>query len=202
MTKLWGPLGWMTLHSVSLIYPESPSLQEKQLVARFLDLFAETISCIHCKLHFKNMKTIYISMYPNFLDSRQNFAMFVFRAHNTVNKRIDKPRPSTVSECLQMLKIATSHTSFAVFRNSYLSYLTRNWGRDYSGEGRIIINAVNEMIKINNEYFSPRERGIPELIEDDITRLIERSDVRITYSGGLASVSVGFKGGRLQLKRN
>jgi hypothetical protein len=201
MTKLWGPLGWMTLHSVSLIYPEKPTPQEKVIANNFLDLFIETITCIICKNHFKTLRTLYASMYPNYLDSRQNFAIFVFRAHNSVNKRLDKPRPSTVSECLQTLKNATEHTSFAQFRTSYLSYLNRNWGREHSGESMILKKYVKEMIQINNEYWSPREIEIPKLVEDNIIAPIEKSNVRIAFSGRITSTNIGFKGGKLRLNR-
>jgi hypothetical protein len=201
MSKIWGPLGWMTLHSVSLIYPEQPTYAEKQIAARFLDLFAETISCNECKIHFKQIYAIYKSLHPDFLDSRQNFAIFIFRAHNTVNLRIDKPRPSTVSECLKTLKLATKQTSLATFRTSYLSYLSRNWGRDISGQGLMVKNQVKEMIKINTEYWSPREIPIPVLKEDDVTASIENSNMRVTSQGVAISAIVGFKGGKLRLAK-
>ena len=199
MSKIWGPLGWMTLHSVSLIYPENPSYEEKQITARFLDLFGETITCNECKIHFKNIYSIYKAIYPNFLDSRQNFALFIFRAHNTVNMRLDKPRPSTVSECLRTLKLATTHTSLSAFRSSYLSYLLRIWGRDISGQGMITKGQVKELININNQYWSPRDIPIPELEEDDVITPIHNSGLRVAPSGVAISSNVGFKGGKLRL---
>jgi len=201
MTKLWGPLGWMTLHSVSLIYPENPSDLEKGIATRFLNLFAETISCNSCKNHFKSILLIYRNMYPGFLNSRQEFAIFVFRAHNTVNRRLDKPRPSTVADCLQTLREATSHTSLAEFRTAYINYLTKNWTRELSGDNMMAMASVREMEKINNEYWTPREIPIPELNEEDVTTSIEKSDTRLTFSGNLSSVKVGFAGGRLRLTR-
>lgn len=140
-------------------------------------------------------------MYPGFLNSRQEFAIFVFRAHNTVNKRLDKPIPSTVALCLQTLREATSQTSFAQFRTAYINYLTQNWKRDFSGDNMIAMSKVREMERINNEYWTPREIPIPDLIEDDVTTSIEKSDTRMTFSGNLSSVKVGFAGGRLRLTK-
>lgn len=140
-------------------------------------------------------------MYPGFLNSRQEFAIFVFRAHNTVNRRLDKPRPSTVADCLQTLREATSHTSFAEFRTAYINYLTKNWTRELSGDNMMAMASVREMEKINNEYWTPREIPIPELNEEDVTTSIEKSDTRMTFSGNLSSVKVGFAGGRLRLTR-
>lgn len=201
MTAIWGPLGWMTLHSISFNYPDTPSREDKLIASRFLELFGETISCNQCKSHFKIMKSLYVNIYPNYLDSKQNFAYFVFRCHNMVNKRKDKPAPSTVSDCLAALKHAVSVTSFANFRASYLAYLSRNWGRDIGGDGRIMFGYVKEMIKINNEYWSLRETDIPPLPETDVLISVEKSKLRVSPSGVVMSTSVGFKGGRLKLMK-
>jgi len=202
MTKLWGPLGWMTLHSVSLIYPERPTPDEKRIAARFIDLFAESISCIFCKTHFMTIYTLYKSTHPQYLDSRQDFALFAFRAHNTVNKRLDKPRPSTVAECLQAIRDATKNTTLKQFRDSYLGYLTRNYNKEFSTYNLAMRHCVNEMVKINNEYWSPRElTSIPELTEADVITPIEKQNARPSSKGHYISTIVGFRGGRLKLGR-
>ncbi len=203
MTKLWGPLGWMTLHSVSFIYPDKPTPAEKAIALKFLDSFAETISCNACKLHFKSIRAVYVTIYPNYLDSKTDFAYFVFRAHNTVNKRIDKPTYPSVSSCLDAVRSATVNTTLAQFRESYMTYLARNWGSDTSGDGRILQGRVKELIKINNEYWSPRETGIPDLPEADVLTPIEKTATRISFrpTGAIAvSTNIGFKLGKLRLR--
>jgi hypothetical protein len=205
MTKLWGPLGWMTLHSASFIYPDNPTPAEKAIATRFLDLFAETISCNACKIHFKSMRAIYTTMYPGYLNSKTDFAYFVFRAHNTVNKRVDKPRYPTVSACLDAVRSATVNTSLSQFRQSYMAYLVRNWGRDTSGEGRMIKSQVTELIKINNEYWSLRETGIPNLPEADVLSPIEKEATRVSFrpTGATAvSTNIGFRLGKLRLRNH
>lgn len=197
--RLWGPLGWMTLHSVSLIYPENPTDSDKITAKKFLEAFTNTITCSQCQSHFLTMKKFYEYQHPDFLNSRHNFAMFVFRAHNTVNKRLDKPVPATVAECLQTLKIATTQTSLPQFRLAYLEYIRKNWAGDMTGDGMFSRGSVNEMIKINNEYWIPRDIPIPELEEDNVLIPIESSTVRLTPTGNYSSVAVGFIGGRLRL---
>ena len=203
MTKLWGPLGWMTLHSVSLIYPEFPSIEERAIASKFLDLFANTITCIFCKNHFAAMYALYKSDHPEYLNSRRDFALFVFRAHNTVNKRLDKPRQSSVADCLATLQNNLTNTTFAQFRMSYLIYLSRIWGQDLSGQGRMLQKDVKDMVQINANYWTPRElTSLPELEEADVITPIERSTARIGPSGQIISTKVGFAGGRLKLGRN
>ena len=159
MTAVWGPLGWITLHSISVNYPTNPQREDKVIVKKFLDLFAETISCPSCKGHFTNMYQSYTRQNPTWADSKYNLFLFIVRAHNTVNKRIDKPRPATVAEALNMLRRATQLKTPAEYRASYITYLTNNWARQGGGEGFIQMSYVREMKKINDQYWSARESG-------------------------------------------
>lgn len=200
MAKLWGPLGWMTLHSVSLLYPEHPSLYEKHLASKFIDSFANSISCPQCRTHFKTMREYYVYSNPDYLSSRQSFAVFVFRAHNTVNYRLDKPIPTTVSACLNSLRVATAQRSFKEFREAYVNYLNNNWKREFGGESMVVRGEVRLLEKIVKEFWDPLDTGIfPILLEDDVTSLIKPDNVRIVSPGRLVSTNVGFKGGKLRL---
>lgn len=151
MTKLWGPLGWMTLHSVSAIYPENPTPEEKMIAARFLQLFEDTITCRFCHDHFHRMKDSYAKDHPEFLNSRRDFFLFVARAHNTVNKRLDKPRPQSVKECIETLQSNTRDCSTTDFRAAYLNYLMGDWSSQLDGLSFLRRKEVAEMIKINDQ---------------------------------------------------
>ena len=150
-------MGWITLHSISVNYPENPNADDKAIVKKYLNLFAETISCPSCKSHFTNMYKSYTMANPNWADSRFNLFLFIARAHNTVNKRLDKPRASTVSESLSMLRLITQHKKPSEYRNNYLTYLTNNWIKEGGGEGMIQVGHVREMRKINEQYWNLRE---------------------------------------------
>jgi hypothetical protein len=108
-----------------------------------------------------------------------------------------------MADCLETLRSNTVNTTFAQFRRSYLDYLARNWGQDFGAEGRMIQRDVKEMVKINNEYWSPRElTSIPELADADVMTPIEKSNVRVVNGGQVVSTKVGFAGGRLKLGRS
>jgi hypothetical protein len=198
MTKFWGPLGWMTLHSVSLIYPENPTQIEQTIVKRFIELFRDTITCQYCKSHFSKMLLNYSNAHPEMYSSRQHFFLFVARAHNTVNARLDKPRPKTVAECLETIRMNTKIVIPAMFRTNYINYLANNWGKEFTGEGAILRKSAIEMKKINDEYWTPREVDVNEiqLEEADVITPIEKVDAKFiapsTYKG-----PIGFKRGRL-----
>jgi len=209
MTKYWGPLGWMTLHSISLNYPDTPSVEDKQILIRFMDNFTESITCQYCQSHFKTIFQTYKGLFPSWNVSKYDLFVFIARAHNTVNKRLDKPLIRTVAECLEKIKTNSIHTTLTGFRQAYINYLISNWSRELSGEGRLKIGHSKELQKINNEYWSFREVDIDSLNfpETDVLFDIEQRSVLPKATGGLPSIykgslpNVGFRfsGGKLKL---
>ena len=185
-TKIWGPLGWMTLHSISTIYPEKPSYADMEILKKFMALFEETITCPDCKQHFARMFNSYKTSNPAWCMSQREFFIFIARAHNSVNTRIDKPRISTIAECIETFKRNTAVTRAAIYRNNYIVYLIRNWSREQTGEGFILASAAREMMKINNEYWTPRDNGSVNvtIAETDILTPILHVPMRQNYFTG------------------
>jgi len=172
MTKVWGPMGWMMAHSVSICYPETPSNEDKRIASEFMDSFATTITCELCRNHFATLFDTYKRNVPTWLNSRKDFFLAICRMHNNVNKRLDKPTPSTVYECLQSLKNATSYTSPSEFRKKYIEYLFRDW----NNYGRFTsfyfhaISHVEKMKRINEQYWNNKEvpYSIITFTEEDV----------------------------------
>ena len=204
-TKFWGPLGWMTLHSISAIYPENPSPEEKAILNKFMECFRESMTCPHCKGHFTSMFNTYRAKHPEWNASRFDFFLFVCRAHNTVNKRLDKPIFSTLSDCIERLKLNTQQNSAAIYRNSYINYVIGNWAKEFTGDGAIFIQNAKTMKKINEEYFTPRDQGFTNLKFDrdaSVTEFIPE-DPKVYYVGtnlpnaaNLSKVKIGLRNGR------
>jgi len=208
MTSRWGPLGWITLHSISANYPEHPSDADKMILKKFIELFAETISCPSCKSHFGIMYHTYITRNPSWWNSRANVFLFVCRAHNTVNRRLDKPIIPSVMSSIDTLLMLTRVTPPKEYRKQYLMYLQRNWASP-DAEGFMMSRAVREMIKINSEYWDPRETNFAiQIPENDILEAIIPTR---SQTGGVlpglksdgSPVQVGFslRSGRFSLIR-
>jgi len=156
MTAIWGPIGWMTLHSCSVSYPERPTNTDKRTVSEFIRLVGETITCPTCKSHFKEMFDEYTRKHQDWNSSRYNFFTMICRFHNEVNKRLNKPVYRTVSECLNALIIATSQRSQREYREAYLNHISNFWGsqRIQHGDGLINYNVTKRMREINEGYFN------------------------------------------------
>jgi hypothetical protein len=207
--KSWGPLGWMTLHSVSAIYPETPTSEERMILEKFVEMFRESITCVHCKSHFTGMLNTYRKKNPEWSSSRYHFFLFVCRAHNTVNKRLDKPIIPTLTDCIEALKTATKVTTPAQYRDAYINYLLTNWSKEFTGDGAISLGFVRQLKRINDEYFTPRDKGYENLYFFENGSVVEfiaedpgRYNVGPNLPNAVAfpSVKVGFVNGRLKLR--
>jgi hypothetical protein len=191
-TKFWGPLGWMTLHSISSIYPENPTPEERLLLEKFIELFRESITCIHCKSHFTGMLARYKRRHPEWSSSRYDVFLFICRAHNTVNRRLDKPVFPTLQSCIDNLKEITKVTSGATYRTAYINYLISNWSREMSSEGYMNADMAKRMRKVNDEYFTPRDTNFVNFSLDrdgDVLEFIQE-DPKV-YNAGAGIPNMG-----------
>jgi hypothetical protein len=166
MTKIWGPMGWMTLHSISICYPDEPTQSDKQILEEFMNAFTSTISCPSCQQHFSTMFSGYKQSVPTWKNSKRDLFLAICRMHNTVNKRLNKPTPKTVEECLMFIKNATSYTSLFDFRKNYIEYLQKEWRREFGYN----LHNVQKMKKINEEYWNSKETSISSITfhEEDV----------------------------------
>jgi hypothetical protein len=171
MTAVWGPLGWITLHSVAALYPETPTYAEKQLVTSWLNLFRDTITCPHCQSHFGEMLALYRKKFPMMLDSRQELLAFTFRAHNVVNRRLHKPIYSTVAECMAILQSNLAHRTAEDYRTAYLTHVRKYWSSLRDVTGIVGAKKVVEMWKIEKDYFAPRDNNLEIEPEETIVVL-------------------------------
>ena len=171
MTSIWGPLGWMTLHSVATCYPESPTQSERDLMSSWLDMFRDTITCPHCRDHFRKMLTTYRASFPTMLRSRQDFALFTFRAHNAVNRRLRKPLQSTLEDCMATLQANVKTRSAADYRISYLNHITRYWKTWQDVTGIAALKKIMEMRKIDVSYIQPRDTNFVVTLIPDVVVL-------------------------------
>jgi hypothetical protein len=187
MTAIWGPLGWLTLHSTALAYPETPTPAEQQLMTSWLDMFRDTITCGYCRGHFTELLAKYRTMFPNMLGSRQEFALFSFRAHNAVNRRLNKPVYQTVQESMDTLRKATANRSALDYRISYINHIMRYWKTQQDITGVVSLKKVVEMKKIEIEYVGPRDTNFKVDIKEEVAILPRDALERVSAEQQIAT---------------
>jgi len=212
MTAIWGPMGWMTLHSISLLYPDNPTADDIQTLKKFLNDFAESLTCPHCERHFKIIFENYRKIHPDWANSRFDLFLFVARAHNTVNKRLEKPLKNTVQECLDAIQSATQYTSSTEFRKKYIEYVIRRMAAEMSGDNMVKVGNAQNMRRINESYWNSKVQkdtsnfdmtaNVLEFVPENPTsqRLSIFGNPSKTAVIEGPQVSIGFKGGRLRLR--
>lgn len=198
----------MTLHSVATSYPEIPTASEKALMNSWLDMFRDTITCAYCRGHFTELLGKYRSLFPNMLESRQEFAMFSFRAHNAVNRRLNKPVYATLADCMDRLKKNVAVRSAKDYRISYVNHITRHWRTEQDITGVMALKKIGEMKKIEIEYVGPRDTNFNVTLRPDVVILPSDALEKAREAGDgrprpLPTTNVGlrFTGGVFRLQK-
>jgi len=207
MTSVWGPLGWMTIHSASSCYPDNPTQAEVTLMTTWLDMFQATITCPSCREHFGETLAGYRQRFPNYLNTRADFMMFVFRAHNSVNNRLHKPIYATVHDCFEVLRNNVKGRTARDYRIAYLNHIRRHWRTLQDTSGMTALKKINEMTKIEISYFQARDNNFETIIPEDSTFLAPaamtavQQEVNPTRSIDPRNAPrIGFVGGRIRIR--
>jgi hypothetical protein len=208
MTSIWGPLGWMTLHSVASCYPDTPTQSEITLTQTWLDMFQSTITCPSCKEHFGTALAGYRRSYPQMLGSRSEFLLFTFRVHNSVNRRLNKPIHTTVAACFETLRNNVKTRPARDYRAAYLNHIRRHWRTMQDASGFTALKKINEMTKIDIEYTRRRENNFEADIPEDVVVLPGQAFASPTDEAPppirvdpRTAPRMGLSGGRFQIRR-
>ena len=184
-------MGWMTLHSVATCYPETPNQSERQLMYSWLDMFRDTITCPSCRDHFTTMLQAYRQSFPTMLNSRHDFVIFTFRAHNAVNRRLRKPIFSTVEECMTTLQTNVKTRSATDYRVSYLNHINKYWRSWQDATGLAALRKINEMKKIEVTYIQPRDTNFNLTIGSDVV-VLPRDALEKSEEGSPGSMRISM----------
>jgi hypothetical protein len=200
----------MTLHSVACAYAENPTHSERELMSSWLDMFRDTITCPSCQGHFRTLLANYRNKFPNMLQSRHEFVMFTFRAHNAVNRRLKKPVYNSVEECMTTLRNNVATKTAKQYREAYIAHITRHWKVFQDMSGLVALRKIQEMKRIESEYIGQRDTNFTLTLRPDIVVLaqtmLEQSSeqpVQRPVYLGTGNATAGFRitAGGLRLRR-
>lgn len=210
MSALWGPMGWITLHSISVIYPDMPSQADKEILSDFLQSFGDCITCPSCQKHFVDMLKTYKIVHPEWNNTKRDLFLAICRMHNSVNRRLDKPILKSVAECISAMQNACRNTTPKQFREKYISYVIKNWTQYNDGNGFMNVGIAKRMDKINSQYWNPRDVSFESVTfeEGDVLENVQAIGDPFKLSTGfptitsgvpLPSVGLRMRGGRFSL---
>lgn len=82
--NVWGSSAWIFLHSITLTYPDKPSVEEKNHIKQFFESLEYVLPCSKCRNHYyENLKKYPLN--DTVLECKDNLVRWLIDIHNQVN---------------------------------------------------------------------------------------------------------------------
>lgn len=89
VTKIWGPLAWTFLHTMSFNYPVHPTKEDKHHYKEYIYNLRYVLPCKYCRINLtNNLKKKPLQMCH--MKNRFTFSKYVYELHELVNKMLGK----------------------------------------------------------------------------------------------------------------
>ena len=86
--KVWGPHGWQFLHSITLAYPDNPTLEDKNNHAQFFNGIQNILPCQSCRDHYSlSLQELPVEQH---LENKESLFRWLVDIHNRVNVKNNK----------------------------------------------------------------------------------------------------------------
>lgn len=96
VTKIWGPIFWTALHTISFNYPVKPTAEDKKHYRDYIYSLRYILPCKYCRINLaKNLKEK--PLQACHMASRETFSRYIYELHELVNKMLGKK--SNLSYC-------------------------------------------------------------------------------------------------------
>ncbi|KAI0048809.1 hypothetical protein FA95DRAFT_1557547 [Auriscalpium vulgare] len=82
-----GRATWKLLHTMTLRYPEHPTLDEREAFKSYIHLTSRLYPCGECATEFQAL----LQRFPPQTSSRRSASLWLCHVHNQVNERLKKP---------------------------------------------------------------------------------------------------------------
>ena len=91
MTKVWGPPGWLFLHSIAAGYPINPTEDHKENYFNFFTSIGYVLPCKYCRESYNNfLKESHLNL-KDHLESRNHIQYWLYKIQNKVNGKLGVP---------------------------------------------------------------------------------------------------------------
>ena len=88
-TRVWGPAGWLFLHSIAQNYPWKPSKEQKQNYLVFFKMTGNVLPCRYCRESYQQfILESDTKLTIDKLKNRFSLVKWLYDIHNKVNKKL------------------------------------------------------------------------------------------------------------------
>ena len=96
--KIWGPPGWIFLHSIAYGYPNDPTPDEKKAAINFFNSLGHMLPCKTCSESYKKDLVLFkkTNELKKAVENKTNLIKFINLIHNNVSKSLNKKQYSDV----------------------------------------------------------------------------------------------------------
>jgi hypothetical protein len=94
-TRVWGPAGWLYLHSIAQHYPHHPDTSQKRNYLEFFKMIGNVLPCRYCRESYQKFITEQDTLLQlSVMENRQTLSKWLYLIHNKVNKKLGYQIPS------------------------------------------------------------------------------------------------------------
>ncbi len=97
MTRIWGPMCWTFLHTMSFNYPVNPTAEDKKHYKDYILSLQYVLPCKYCRMNLKNNFKAHPLQICH-MKNRDTFSRYVYDLHEIVNKMLGKKSGLTYCE--------------------------------------------------------------------------------------------------------
>ena len=96
--KIWGPPGWIFLHSIAYGYPNDPTPDEKKAAINFFNSLGHMLPCKTCSELYKKDLVLFkkTNELKKAVENKTNLIKFINLIHNNVSKSLNKKQYSDI----------------------------------------------------------------------------------------------------------
>ena len=88
-TRVWGPGGWLFLHSIAQNYPWEPDTQKKEEYLQFFRLVGNVLPCRYCRESYQDfIKQSGTELNFSVMKDRKTLTTLLYNIHNKINKKL------------------------------------------------------------------------------------------------------------------
>ena len=88
-SDIWGNGAWVFLHSITLTYPNNPTVNDKKTYKSFFETLGYLLPCNQCSNHYND----YLESNPineQVLENKESLTKWLYNLHNNVNHLLNK----------------------------------------------------------------------------------------------------------------